>query len=152
MIQRIQTIYLIIALALTSALFFIDMADIAGPGEFYNLNFKGVADTADENMLITTIPALTILLSVTTFLLFISIFLYKKRMIQIRVCALNMALLPGTSLMIFYTGRSFASELGAEIAYNITLVLPLIAAIFVFLAIRAIGKDEALVRSLDRIR
>ena len=40
----------------------------------------------------------------------------------------------------------------AVIAYKIFMVFPAISAILNYLAIRAIGKDEALIRSIDRIR
>jgi hypothetical protein len=38
------------------------------------------------------------------------------------------------------------------VSFNIAVVFPLIAIILDYLAIRNIGKDEALVRSIDRIR
>jgi hypothetical protein len=38
------------------------------------------------------------------------------------------------------------------VAFKVTVVFPVVAAILDFLAIRALGKDEALVRSLNRIR
>lgn len=52
----------------------------------------------------------------------------------------------------YYYIKSFANQLNSVISYQIIVVFPLISAILTYLAIRAIGKDEALIRSLDRIR
>jgi hypothetical protein len=40
----------------------------------------------------------------------------------------------------------------AQVSYKVSIFFPLIAVILDYLAIRAIGKDEALIRSIDRIR
>ncbi|MGM0408670.1 MAG: DUF4293 family protein, partial [Bacteroidota bacterium] len=61
-------------------------------------------------------------------------------------------------LMIGYLGlnyyyiQSFVSQLNGIVSYKITVIFPFVAAILTYLAIRAIGKDEALIRSMDRIR
>lgn len=52
-------------------------------------------------------------------------------------------------MFYFFTYYSFK---GADVSFNIAVVFPLIAIILDYLAIRNIGKDEALVRSIDRIR
>lgn len=51
--------------------------------------------------------------------------------------------------ILFFAYTSFD---GAKVAFKIPVAFPLAAAILDFLAIRAIGKDEALIRSLNRIR
>jgi hypothetical protein len=38
------------------------------------------------------------------------------------------------------------------VQYKVTIVFSAIAAIFIFFAVRRIARDEALVRSLDRLR
>jgi hypothetical protein len=52
-------------------------------------------------------------------------------------------------LFIFFTYFSFS---GAQISFKTGVVLPLVAIILDYLAIRGIKKDEALIRSIDRIR
>jgi hypothetical protein len=52
-------------------------------------------------------------------------------------------------LMFFFLYTSFDD---IKVAFKIPMSFPLIAIILDYLSIRAIGKDEALVRSLDRIR
>jgi len=41
---------------------------------------------------------------------------------------------------------------GATASFKIAVAFPLVAIILDYLAIRSIGKDEALIRSLNRIR
>ncbi len=155
MIQRIQSLFLLIATLLTGSLFFLTMAEMASADSFYELTWRGIfeIEAGEAPQLIIPGWALSILTVLTTGLSLITIFLFKKRMIQIRLCALNLGLLLGLSGMIYYMGKSGAKELGAnDLSFNFPLVLPLVAMVFVFLAMRAIGKDEALVRSMDRIR
>ncbi|MGQ1891954.1 DUF4293 domain-containing protein [Thermophagus sp. OGC60D27] len=155
MIQRIQTVYLFLAALLTGTLFFMTIADMATMDSFYELTWKGIFKVESETTTTLVVPtmALSILTIAATAISFITIFLFKKRVLQIRLCGLNMGLLPGLSGLIYYLGKTGAKNLNVtDLSFNWPLVFPLIALILVFLAIRAIGKDEALVRSMDRIR
>ena len=73
-------------------------------------------------------------------------------MIQIRLCVVNIVLLVGLEGLMFYYVRAAQSAVGEAISYSIVFIFPLAAAILIYLALRAIGRDEALVRSLDRLR
>lgn len=149
MIQRIQTVYLLISALLTGSMFFLPLAALANDEASYELLYKGVAS---GNELITPTLALAILVTLTTLISLVTIFLYKKRVLQMRLCGLNMGLLVGTTGMIYFLGTQVAKELAAEISYNLPVVFPVAALILTFLAIRSIGKDEALIKSMDRIR
>jgi hypothetical protein len=98
-----------------------------------------------------TIPPI-ILLCITTLIPFISIFLFKKRVIQMRLNSLNIMLLIGYVGLNYYYIHTFSKQLNAVVSYQITAIFPFIAVVLTYLAIRAIGKDEALIRSMDRIR
>ena len=52
--------------------------------------------------------------------------------------------------MFFYF--TYAGFDDAIVAFKIPIAFPVVAIILDYLAIRAIGKDEALIRSLNRIR
>ena len=84
MIQRIQTIYLLLATILMSLTLFLPLATIInGTSEIVVKAFavSGLSDVTG------TLPLyLGILLSITTALLMTIIFLFKKRMLQIRLC------------------------------------------------------------------
>lgn len=155
MIQRIQTLYLAIAAALSGLL-------LKGPvlrlvseaGESYELNYRGIYTV--ENGLATDIIEkslpLTIILITVPVLFIMSIFLFKRRKLQLRLTVLSTLLLIGAFLLmlfyIFYTGR----KLEAELIFNIKLIFPPVGAVFGYLAFRNILKDELLVKSYDRIR
>lgn len=152
MLQRIQTLYLLIAFAITAALFSMDLAQFANETGLFRLTADGIYTIDADNKLVMPTQALTILLVVAELLLLVIIFLYRKRILQIRLCGMSLGLLIGLSVMIYYFGKTASKELGAELSFSWAMVLPLIAMVFVFLAIKAIGRDEALVRSIDRIR
>ncbi len=155
MIQRIQTVYLLLAALLTGSLFFLTLAEMAGDQTLYQLWWRGVyqLEAGSQPQMVLPAWAISILTTLTTLVPLVTLFLYKKRIFQIRLCALNLGLLAGLSGLIFYMAKATAKELGAaDVSFNWPLVLPLIALILTIMAIKAIGKDEALVRSLDRLR
>lgn len=152
MIQRIQTLYLVLALIITGVLFTMDLAQLANETGLFTLTVDGIYSVDETNALVMPAYALMALLITNLLLLFVTIFLYKKRILQIRLCGMGLALLAGLSGMIFYWGKTASKELGAELSFSWAIVLPIIALVLVFLAMKAIGKDEALIRWIDRIR
>jgi len=82
-----------------------------------------------------------------------TIFMYKWRIIQIRFSIFNMVLLIGYYAIFFFTRYVILQQNTMDsTTFSWPIILPLISAILTYLALRAIGKDEALVRSLDRLR
>ena len=86
----------------------------------------------------------------------VAIFLYKRRLLQLRLCIVQMVLLVGVEVMMavyyFLSYRFFAAyEFHAQ-HMRVAIVFPLICLVLDYLAARAIFRDEVLVRSLDRIR
>jgi hypothetical protein len=98
-------------------------------------------------------------LVVATLLPFVTIFLYKNRQLQIRLCGVECVLLLGAVLLVGAFTYSVCNNIfndfditWANIAIRFPVILPLIALVLTPLAMRAILRDELLVRSLDRIR
>jgi len=151
MIQRIQSIYLLISGLLMGSLFFLPLAKIIDKeNAIYTFLYRGIENSETEIVIPTL--ALAILLTAATAVAFISIFLFKKRMLQIRLCGLNMGLLLGSTGMVFYLGSQAVKEIAGDISYELTTAFPIVALILTFMALRAIGKDVALLKSMDRIR
>ena len=147
MIQRIQTVYIFTAALLTGLLLKLDFAELAVKGELYIFNANGII--SDDQVLFNGLPILGFI-GLITLLHLIIIFLYKKRILQIRILGFTMVLLLGlVGVMLYFLYAAFE---GAEVVFKIPIVFPVIAFILDYLAIRAIGKDEALIRSLNRIR
>lgn len=152
MIQRIQSIYLLVISLLMASLFIYPYAELLGAdGQLFVFNFNGLSIHGEEGLYLQTIPPF-ILLSIIVFVAFISIFLYKKRMLQIRLNIFNIILLLGYLGLNYYYIQNFSKQLDGIVSYHVTAIFPIVSVVLTYLAIRAIGKDEALVRSMDRIR
>ena len=147
MIQRIQSLYLLISAILVALLFVLPFAEIVQDGAIYLFNSKGIIldGTLKENG-----AALSILIGIVVALHGFALLSYKHRIRQMRVIVFSILVMLGLfGMFFFFTYYSFS---GARISFKISLVFPLVAIILDYLAIRAIGKDEALIRSIDRIR
>ena len=154
MIQRIQTVYLLIAEMLIGALFFVPFAEIAGKeGSIYQFDIKGIYLEGSKNaeIIYGSMP-LVILWLMSMILVVATIFLYKNRVLQIRLSMINIFILLGLGGLIYYYVWSSAKILMGVYHLTIYLVFPVIAAILIYMAFKAIRKDELLVRSIDRIR
>jgi hypothetical protein len=111
------------------------------------------AGTAGEDTVIKTIaiPLLAALASFTAIIPAISLFLYKKRMLQMRFNIFNSILLVALQGFIVYY---IVSNTGQETKFIFTIqsVFPVISLILSIMAIRKILRDEILIQSLNRIR
>lgn len=154
MIQRIQTIYLAVATALSGFLLNGSIITLIGKGgEIYDLNWNGIFLTDTSSIIpVEKILPLTILLIIVPVLLFLAIFLYKRRKLQIRVTVLSTLLQLGVFILLIYYIYYSGKSLEAELIFNIKLVFPVVGAVLGYLAFRAILKDELLIKSYDRIR
>lgn len=147
MIQRIQTIYIFFSAVLTGLLFLLPVAEISVAGEVYIFRAQGIL--LGEEVIYKGLPV-QLFLGLIVLLHLIIIFMYKKRIRQIRMLTFTMILLLGLFGIFFYfIYASFEEE---TVAFKVSVIFPLIAIVLDYLAIRNIGKDEALIRSLDRIR
>ena len=152
MIQRIQTLYLLLATAMMSLTLFLPLATIVyGANE---LVLKAFAITGAEGVAQSLPTYLGALLVATTLLLLVIIFMYKKRMAQIRLCVAAIVLLLGSAAFIGLYSYRLCDILEGDLIFTLGFasLMPVVAIIPVVLAIRGIARDEALVRSLDRIR
>lgn len=152
MIQRIQTVYFLLAELLISTLFFFPFAEIVGKeGKIYQLDLKVFYPDVVQKTSWMGNP-LFLLGAVCLLLILVTIFQYKHRILQIRLAFVAVFLLVGLSGLIFYFGKSAEKMVSGNGSLNLVALSPVIAAIIIYLAIRAIDKDEKLVRSIDRIR
>jgi len=155
MIQRIQTVYLLAVAGMFIALLFLPLAVIRSNETIYMFGVDGlktttaIAELAYPTWSLMAIAAVIILLS------FIIIFMYKKRVIQMRMCIYNVLLIIGFCILFgFYIWQFSQSPELPNMKYNIHFwaAFPFVALILNYLAIRNIGADEAMIRSLNRLR
>ena len=90
---------------------------------------------------------------ISSVLALITVFLYKQRMLQIRISIFNIVVMIGFYLYFgFILYKIYPVENLQFQKVGIGIIMPFIAIILTILAIRKIGADEALVRSLQRLR
>lgn len=155
MIQRIQTLYLLVIVILSGITLFSPFAALTNvaDGLQYVVNLKGVSLVASTgNQLIQNVWALTALMSIIPLVALTTVFLYKKRILQIRLSIFNTVLMAGYYGLLFIYLWQSGEKLHAEWSLEIVSAFPLINIVLNVLAIRSIGKDEALVKSLNRLR
>ena len=152
MIQRIQSLYLVAIVALMVTAIFTPLAYfVAGAEEYllYAFSLKG-GELSYSTMYMGVVVALAAIIP------FVTIFLFKNRMLQIRLCAVELVLLIGSVIFMaiyYYLGsRMFANLEFCTQGFRIAIIFPLVSIVLDYLAMRAIFHDEMLVRSLDRIR
>ncbi len=161
MIQRIQTVYLFIVCILSLVCLCTGVGTYIVGGEevaaFSNFTFDAFGQF--EKFESAGPWALGILLIVVTFLSIISIMLFHKRMRQLRLTIMSTILLVGYVLTYVFFAYIYKEKLllflpgqAVEFSPSIIASLPVVSIILNIFAICGIRKDEALVRSLDRLR
>jgi hypothetical protein len=149
MIQRIQTIYLLIALAFLASCCFVPIAAMAPVnGQILVVNLFRLTPGKAETLFHI---ALVILAGFIVVIDLAIIFSYKKRKKQMNMCMISIILLICLNLLLFYQ-LWHLKKMGIIESYQVTSVFPLLSAVLTYLAYRGIKKDENLVRSYERLR
>ena len=158
MIQRIQTLYLLLA---SIFYFFYWLFGL----NWYQSGFKILQDNFSNDFIINS-PILESILNITSYIplvifiiCLISIFSYKSRSKQILICKISLYL---SLFMSFYTLFYFYFTLEVlaammpskilEILMYAAILNPFMCSYLIYLAIKSIKNDNELVKSLDRIR
>jgi hypothetical protein len=155
MIQRIQTLYLLAIVILSAFVILLPIADIINAIDklIYLVDFKGISlIQATGNTIESRTWALSSVAAVIPILALITIFSYKNRLKQIRLTVINMIFMIGFYVFLALYLWPACERLHADWHLRIIAIFPLINLILSYLAIGAIGKDEKLVKSLDRLR
>ena len=174
MIQRVQTIHLLFTVILSILLFFMPLAsltiatsgtemvdpledsslpmikeviyvlDIYSIKRITGITFSKLEDTywlAGINIIVLIITSVVI-------------FLYKNRPLQANLIRLCFLLVIIFIVLAFYYAQEMQrlTLINANIDYKIADLFPLLQLLFLYLANKGVTKDEALVRSADRIR
>ncbi len=136
MIQRIQSLYLLLIVLINGILpFFVDLLTTVS-GEKINV----------QNDILSLCMFL-----VSAALAFICIFFFKNRKNQFVINRLNIIL--NLFLLGFFVYRSLNLSGEAEVSEKgIGMLIPIISIVFLVIANKAIKRDEDLVKSVDRLR
>lgn len=152
MIQRIQTIYLLISLIAWSFLFFSPVIGFTNEaGGAWSLFANGIKEAGSGKIVLETVPLLAFFALVEIFTL-VSIFAFRKQDRQLRITLLTMILqLLSYGIIALYAIQG-NKLLHANPGLLLFSALPLVAGICSWLAYRGIRKDIGLLKSLDRLR
>ena len=125
---------------------------IADNQSIYTLSLSGV-QLNNQEVIYNFIPY-SVLIIFIPLISFCSIFLYKKRVLQMRINVISMILSIMLYPILFFYIYLVKHIINTDVVinYQLPIIIPIVNVILTYLAIRAIAKDEALVRSLSRIR
>lgn len=133
-IQRIQTLLLLLTVALMTAALFLPAASTSSGAPVY----------------ITDFPILMIVDILVAALLFIGIFMFKNLKAQMRVTLVSILLICAVAAGgVFYLWRGAE---GAQIEYFGAAILLICSVLSAALAYRYMKRDHKLLRSADRLR
>ncbi len=155
MIQRIQSIYLLAASLVLFALFLFPVINnLILNGHADSIMVTGVYEVING---VRTKTASLIWLSMATVIAALlplaGVFLYKDRKRQSAYCYIVVVLIIGYSFYLTETVKPIAGDITLRTEnYGLGMILPSLAIVLVFFAIRGINKDEKLVRSAERLR
>lgn len=137
MIQRIQTLYLVLSFIITGVLPFV---------------FPLWSTVDGKEYLFMQNQLYVILFGLSTTLSLLSIISYKKRQHQFVIGRLNIILNLILLGLFVYHSLNLSGETPAVSEKGIGMLLPILAIVLLGFANKAIKKDEDLVKSVDRLR
>ena len=150
MIQRIQTLYLLLVVVLGTLLCVFSPVQFLLPEATEYVSLLAM-DKWPLAVITIAVPVLALM----------TIFLFKRRLLQARLNIMNVVLCLGyyalLALYIAYVVKGYemigdASLAGADWYLNVWAGIPLVNVVLLMMATRRILKDEALVRAADRLR
>jgi hypothetical protein len=158
MIQRLQSIFLLLASGSIASLF----SPMMALGKVVHGQAAAPSPLADGLFTVTDDMGLMGIAGVAAFVFFVAIFLFKKRSIQATVTQIGNLLSGGLLAYGYFLFSKAAPSVSAaqidattqvsEVGYGFGIGAPILAMVLSLLAIRFIRRDEALVRSADRLR
>ncbi len=156
MIQRIQSIYLLVAGIVTIVLLFIPIGTLTSELGFYTYT-PFTVHVINTDLVVAKTFFVAILLLLSSMISFVTIFLYKKRKLQVRLINFNMLIVLATLLTMLYIYPKFVFTKipdlnNTVLEYNYVILIIALTAMGLYMAKKAIIKDEALVRSSERLR
>lgn len=146
MIQRIQTVFLFLAIVSLALFLYQPLIQMEGPGFLDQLH--GIDVTHRYNGYIYYINL--IFTAIAAGITLLNIFLFKKRQIQMLLCWFAIVFIGAAVAFVYY--RYQTKIFNGDVVFTYWNLLALAAALFEVLAFVYIKKDEELVKSLDRLR
>ena len=161
MIQRIQSVFLLVATIIPIVLIFLPLGYLTTDSAYYVYNAVSLKEAIPDGASVIRLYYLAFCLALTAGLSCFAIFRYHNRVKQMQTVSFTMIVFLVTLLLILWIcpdivfKKFFAARMeDFTFEFNTVplLVLIVVEALCLFLANRFIKKDEELVRSADRLR
>jgi hypothetical protein len=155
MLQRIQSLQLLVASLAIFALFLFPMVNNAHVGtQSVSIMVTGTyVESGGQTIHTQSLIGPTIATVLVGLIPLIIIFLYKKRKQQIALCYSAMLVIVGLSFWMAQLTKPIMGDAKIDTHnWGIGLLLFPVAILFLVLAVKAIQRDEKLIKSVDRLR
>ena len=164
MLQRVQTIYLLMIVALGILLFCVPVVEFTSPADasvqqMLELGAQGLDNIEADDLFRLPVPAhlngvwgLTLTTLLIPVLALVIVFLFRNRILQARLNIFLAVLCLGYYGVLAIYIWFAKMNLGTEWHLMFGACIPLVCFVLTLMATRRILKDEALVRAADRIR
>lgn len=157
MIQRIQSLYLLLVVIVGVVQCLIPLGGFLTTDALWcEWQFEAWKMQTGEEILSTW--AMAVLLVAIPTVSFLTLLLYKKRILQMRLSVFNIVVMAGYYLLYVYYYWLVKQHVAVDAdtvrmgAMTLGSALPMVEMILTAMALRRIWKDEVLIRSLNRLR
>lgn len=155
MIQRVQSIWLVLAVITLICMFFLPLFTKTADGGKYGVYTSGIhteinVESVEQYSVSFAIPTITLNIA-AALLCFAAIFFFKNRSLQKKIIIVAFFAVILLAILCFYSGQQLPGGLTGS-SMTAGTFLPVVALVFCLLAIRGIRNDEQLLRSADRLR
>ncbi len=136
MIQRVQTVYMSLIVILMTVMTF----------------FPAITTDSSANPVLQGGWTSVALKGILMLMMIVSIFKYKNRSTQLKICYCSLLVLLLMYVSIYLNYRALLAYEEIKVIINFSICFPLICIILDILAILAIKRDNKIVKSLERLR
>jgi hypothetical protein len=152
MIQRIQSLWLFLAAAALSAVLFLPVGKFVMPHGLYECTAFRMTMAGDVPVMNIPVQSIAVAAILSALFSLLALFHFKKRDRQLRWAwiALSTKALLASGLLVMFFYFKYAQD--SWVGYGPAVLMPFIGIVLDYLGIRGIRKDDALIKSLDRIR
>lgn len=153
MLQRIQSVFMILSTVAIALTILLPLGHFDNNGIQFTMTAMGLKSSEGVTLPSVNHYMFIAPLIVAGLVTLKGIFNYKNRAGQLRDIRLSFLMLAiGMVLMAMYVNSAQTAQAESKFHFGMAFFLPIVALVFNWLAAKHIRKDEALVRSVDRIR
>ena len=154
MIQRVQSIYLLLVFVAAVVLIFMPLATFHSGDIAFQMNIMGFQGAGTDGLELPDVYIIGILTALLGILSLVTLFQYRNRKLQLKLNMLNLLINFGLLVAIFLFAEKVAGleAVSDTFEYDVAAYFPIASVLFLILANRNIRADERLIRNSERLR